>query len=522
MNRRDLLVSAIGLASGMTAVNALSAKKVISPKNQHADSPAAVIYVDKEPYNGDLKSALINAIPGCVIVLGNRTYDITGLYVNNSNTIENIKIFGAGGRPKVSGDKSQLINGSVIQGAIKNAAKGMQLIDVGIDCGNYVSQNLYSPVTYEDGFQCFGVGDNAGIHLDNIITLGSIGVESNDSTHGILLERLSGVTFTYVECVGGYHGFTVKGRDICGDRIWSYGQSGEAVIWRSDEMTKSDNFTVNQIRIGKDGYNTRGVVMDSNKNNVTENINIGFISAHKCDFVLWPATPTPGNEAPLKNVHIGFIQATECISPHEQEEWAVSINDNADGFSIGSLSIDGARGGIRTGQSCKNVVIDTMLIRNSITHGCALGGDITHGKIRVDDNKGHGVLNIGGFSFDASQVTGRGNKESLVSSAVAVSSITNGWEQGKDGDFRAIKLGRTCRISGTLSTSNASSPVAVTFINGIKADMKTSISAIGFIGRKGWVPLECFITTDGELFVSGYKDATKKVIQFNGEFLIEE
>ncbi|MCH5696078.1 phage tail protein, partial [Salmonella enterica] len=88
---------------------------------EHYSLPVKFVVVDNAPYNGDLKAALTAATSGSVFWLGKKTYNITGLYGVNRNTVENITIVGAG-MPQLSSDKRYLMDGTgtIIQGTIKN------------------------------------------------------------------------------------------------------------------------------------------------------------------------------------------------------------------------------------------------------------------------------------------------------------------------------------------------------------------------------------------------------------------
>lgn len=157
--------------------------QIIGGLAEHYNLPSSVIVVDNAPYNGDLKAAWNAAPEGATLLLGKKDYNITGLWASGRNTKKNIMIVGMG-MPEYASDWSRFVSGSgtVIQGAVKNQAKGFKLFNLGVDCGNYVSTTLYSTTTYEDAVQIYGVGAKANIGIDNVRTLNSLGVSSNPGT----------------------------------------------------------------------------------------------------------------------------------------------------------------------------------------------------------------------------------------------------------------------------------------------------------------------------------------------------
>lgn len=157
---------------------------------EHYNLPAKFVVVDNEPYNGDLKAALSEAEAGTVFWLGKKTYNITGLYGTGRNTVENISIVGTG-MPQLSDDKTRFIDGTgtVIQGAVKNQARGFKTFNLGIDVGAYVSQNVYTTETYEDALVHYGVGSNANIEIDNVKTLSSVNVASKPERTAFFLSN---------------------------------------------------------------------------------------------------------------------------------------------------------------------------------------------------------------------------------------------------------------------------------------------------------------------------------------------
>lgn len=195
MNRRDFLsLSAFSMSGLLGSKMAFANDILVAP---------SLTIVDNPPYNGDLRQALQETTPGSVLVLGkSKPYDLTGYFVSPThtdgepvtNTIENLTIIGMG-MPRLADDKSHFIPGSgtIILGLIMNKAKGFHIENLGIDCGNYVSQNVFPNVTYEDCLHIYEAGDNSNIFVNNIKTLNSLGVSSKPGTHSILIERTGDV-----------------------------------------------------------------------------------------------------------------------------------------------------------------------------------------------------------------------------------------------------------------------------------------------------------------------------------------
>lgn len=310
---------------------------------EHYNLPAKFVVVDNEPYNGDLKSALSEAEAGTVFWLGKKTYNITGLYGTGRNTVENISIVGTG-MPQLSDDKTRFIDGTgtVIQGAVKNQARGFKTFNLGIDVGAYVSQNVYTTETYEDALAHHGVGSNANIEIDNVKTLSSVNVASKPGTHSILLEQLSGVTLGYVECIGGFHGLTIKCQNLQGGRAHCYGQYGDAFIIKSDSGGACADIHMERITVGLYDNSrwpdvTLGGIYDAHDNVTIDKITIGELIVQNAS---WGFIPSDANTGFITNVSIGRYSAFNVYGNY----YSLTIDNKCVGWTIGEHRISNASG----------------------------------------------------------------------------------------------------------------------------------------------------------------------------------
>ncbi|EAB5378340.1 phage tail protein, partial [Salmonella enterica subsp. enterica] len=308
---------------------------------EHYSLPVKFVVVDNAPNNGDLKAALTAATPSSVFWLGKKTYNITELYGVNRNIIENITIVGSG-MPQLSSDKTRFIDGTgtIIQGSIKNQARGFKIFNLGIDCGNYVSQSVYPTETYEDALQHYGVGANANIEIDNLKTLNSVGVPSKPGTHSILLEQLSGVVLGYVECIGGFHGLTIKCQNLQGGRAHCYGQYGDAFIIKSDSGGACADIHMERIAVGlydNTGWPdvTMGGIYDAHDNVTIDRITIGELIVQNAS---WGFIPSDANTGFITNVSIGRYSAFGVYGNY----YSLTIDNKCVGLTIGEHRISNA------------------------------------------------------------------------------------------------------------------------------------------------------------------------------------
>ncbi|PTA92093.1 phage tail protein [Kosakonia sp. H7A] len=420
--------------------------------------------VDNPPYNGNLRHALQSATPGSVLWCGtSQPYDITGLYVSPThtdgdpitNTIENLTIVGMG-MPRLADDKSRFITGSgtIIQGLIMNKAKGFHIENLGIDCGNYVSQNVFPSVTYEDCLHIYDAGDNANIYINNIKTLNSVGISSKPGTHSILIERTGGVYKGYVECIGGYHGLTLKGWNITGGWSHCYAQYGDGFILKSDSGTKCRDIHLDGIRVGlidNTGWPdvSIGGIYDPHDGQTIDRVTIGELAVQGAAWGLGPAGSSDGYTT---NINIGIFSAVEVYGNY----YALEINERCVGWTIGQHAISAASGGIRVHKNSAYIDIGHGYSKNNTRSGYSLGGNtLSHGRLVANENGEYGVEYTGGYGFNKDDVTAYGNtlgNFSDLPSAIQ-GNFLNGWTAGKN--FRAVVCGHRVFISGKLIKGTA-------------------------------------------------------------------
>lgn len=485
---------------------------------EHYSPPATFVVVDNSPYNGDLKAALTAAVPGSVFWLGKKTYNIAGLYGANRNTVENITIVGAG-MPQLSTDRRYFIDntGTIIQGSIKDQAKGFKIFNLGIDCGNYVSQNVYPTETYEDALQIYGAGANANIEISNIKTLNAVGVASNPGTHSILLEQLSGVVMGYVECIGGFHGLAIKCKNLQGGRAHCYGQYGDAFILKSDSGGACAGIYMDRITVGlydNTGWPdvTMGGIYDAHDSVTIDNVEIGSLIIQNAS---WGLIPSDENTGFITNLRINSYSAFNVYGNY----YSLTIDNKCVGVNIGDHQCSNTSGGIRIDGDSVNVTLGNGYSKGSTKSGYALGGNtLVHGRLVANENGEHGVDYLGGISLDASLITGYVNALSLVSAvpSAKTGSPLNGW--GDTGGFDMQVLGKMVNITGDLT--RGTSAVAFTTIAICQPTKRVPIPAWGVNASSAMVPVECYLETNGNLNVAGFSSIpVGGTIHFLGEFL---
>lgn len=487
---------------------------------EHYSLPVKFVVVDNAPYNGDLKAALTAAIPGSVFWLGKKTYNITGLYGVNRNTVENITIVGAG-MPQLSSDKRYLIDGTgtILQGTIKNQARGFKTFNFGIDVGDYVSQNVYPTVTYEDGLQHYGVGANANIEIHNVKFLNTVTDPFKPGTHSLLLEQLSGVKLGYVECIGGFHGFTVKCHGLQGGIAHCYGQYGDAFIFKSDSGGACASNYMERIIVGlydNSGWPdvTMGGIYDAHDNVTIDKIGIGELIVQNAS---WGLIPSDANTGFITNVSIGRYSAFNVYGNY----YSLTIDNKCVGWTIGEHRISGASGGIRVHPDSAEINIGTGSSKGNTKSGYALGGNsLSHGVLFANENGEAGVDYLGGLGFDASLVHGYVNGTVLFSGMPTAKngSPINGWAD--TGAFDMNVTGKTVNITGSLT--RGSSAAAYNIISVCQPLKQTPIPAWGVSAGSVMVPVECYVTTSGQLYVAGFASIpTGGTIYFSGQYLFK-
>ncbi|EAQ7262345.1 phage tail protein [Salmonella enterica] len=487
---------------------------------EHYSLPVKFVVVDNAPYNGDLKAALTAATPGSVFWLGKKTHNITGLYGVNRNTVENITIVGAG-MPQLSSDKRYFIDGTgtIIQGTIKNQAKGFKIFNLGIDVGDYVSQNVYPSVTYEDGLQHYGVGSNANIEINNVKILNTVTDTAKPGTHSLLLEQLSGVKLGYVECIGGFHGFTVKCHGLQGGIAHCYGQYGDAFIFKSDSGGACADNYMERITVGlydNTGWPdvTMGGIYDAHDNVTIDKIGIGELIVQNAS---WGLIPSDANTGFITNVSIGRYSAFNVYGNY----YSLTIDNKCVGWTIGEHRISGASGGIRVHPDSAEINIGTGSSKGNTKSGYALGGNsLSHGVIFANENGEAGVDYLGGLGFDASLVHGYVNGTVLFSGMPTAKNGNpiNGW--GDTGAFDMNITGKTVNITGSLT--RGTSAAAYNIISVCQPLKQTPIPAWGVSAGSVMVPVECYVTTSGQLYVAGFASIpTGGTIYFSGQYLFK-
>ncbi|EDW0114551.1 phage tail protein [Salmonella enterica subsp. enterica serovar Brunei] len=485
---------------------------------EHYSLPVKFVVVDNAPNNGDLKAALTAATPSSVFWLGKKTYNITELYGVNRNIIENITIVGSG-MPQLSSDKTRFIDGTgtIIQGSIKNQARGFKIFNLGIDCGNYVSQSVYPTETYEDALQHYGVGANANIEIDNLKTLNSVGVPSKPGTHSILLEQLSGVVLGYVECIGGFHGLTIKCQNLQGGRAHCYGQYGDAFIIKSDSGGACADIHMERIAVGlydNTGWPdvTMGGIYDAHDNVTIDRITIGELIVQNAS---WGFIPSDANTGFITNVSIGRYSAFGVYGNY----YSLTIDNKCVGWTIGEHRISNASGGIRVHPDSVEINIGTGSSKGNTKSGYALGGNsLSHGILFANENGEAGVEYLGGLGFDASLVRGYVNGTVLVSGMPSVKDGTpiNGWAD--TGDFDMMLTGKTVQITGSLTRGTAA--VAYNTIAACRPLKRVPVPAWCVSAASVMIPVECFIETNGQLNVAGFASIpTGGTVYFSGQYL---
>ncbi|EAO6326079.1 phage tail protein [Salmonella enterica] len=485
---------------------------------EHYNLPAKFVVVDNEPYNGDLKAALSEAEAGTVFWLGKKTYNITGLYGTGRNTVENISIVGTG-MPQLSDDKTRFIDGTgtVIQGAVKNQARGFKTYNLGIDVGAYVSQNVYTTETYEDALVHYGVGSNANIEIDNVKTLSSVNVASKPGTHSILLEQLSGVTLGYVECIGGFHGLTIKCQNLQGGIAHCYGQYGDAFIFKSDSGGACASNYMERIAVGlydNAGWPdvTMGGIYDAHDDVTIDRIGIGELIVQNAS---WGFIPSDANTGFITNVSIGRYSAFNVYGNY----YSLTIDNKCVGWTIGEHRISNASGGIRVHPDSVEINIGTGSSKGNTKSGYALGGNsLTHGKLFANENGEAGVDYLGGLGLDASLINGYINGTVLISGYPGVKdgNPLNGWAD--TGAFDMILTGKTVQVTGSLTRGTAA--VAYNTISACRPIKRVPIPAWGVSASSTMIPVECYIETNGQLNVAGFASIpVGGTVNFNGNYL---
>lgn len=525
MDRRKILKYSALAATGLFAFssNADPATTSTATTVNTDNLPASVIVVDGPSFNGDLSAAIQNSPDGSTFYIGNGDYNITDLWNNTRNTKKNILIVGIG-MPELSSDRSRFVTGtgSVIQGAVKNQVKGFKLFNLGIDCGNYVSQNLYPVVNngyvkYEDAIQITGVGSNANIGISNVKTLNSIGISSNPQTHSILLEQLEGVTLGYVECIGGFHGLTLKCQNIRGGHAHCYWQYGEAFILKSDSSSLCRSIYMDSITIGFADTSlwslliTNGGVYDAHDNVGISDIHIGRFNVL---YSAWGLVPAAGTTGSIAQVTIGEFSAIETYGNY----YALEINEKCSNWTISSHQCSGVSGGIKVSPLASVCGIGNGSVTGSSRNGYSFGGNTNyHGTLLSNGNAIYGVEYTGGCGLNPQLITaydnGAGNFSGIP--GVLAAAPVNNWAQGSD--FEATSMGHVVHVSGSFVRGSSSGLNMVQVIPSAQPNRKITLMA--WSSDSGAVA-NVYVDTDGFIKCGNFNTiASGAVVKIMGSYL---
>ncbi|EHA0428145.1 phage tail protein [Salmonella enterica subsp. enterica serovar Muenchen] len=508
----------VGDASLRSNLAADDGYQLIGGLAENYSLPSSVIVVDNEPYNGDLKAAWTAAPEGSTLLLGKKDYNITGLWASGRNTKKNIMIVGLG-MPEYASDWSRFVSGSgtVIQGAVKNQARGFKLFNLGVDCGNYVSTTLYSTETYEDAVQIYGVGAKANIGIDNVRTLNSLGVSSNPGTHSILLEQLEGVTLGYVECCGGFHGLTIKCQNLRGGRAHVYGQYGDGFILKSDSGGPCSDIRMDSITIGLIDSSllpaiSLGGIYDAHDGVTIDNISIGDLRVQNAS---WGFIPAIGSDGYTSHVTIGNYYASQVYGNY----YSLEVGNQCVNWNIGSHQCSGVSGGIKINGSAQYITLGEGSVTGSTRWGYSFAAStFTHSSLISNGNYG-GVEYLGGTGFNPANViayyNNNGNFSALPS--VLTGNALNGWVALSD--FKATPNAHQVFISGSLTNGTAAN--AWLIAENLRPSVDTPISAWGVSSGGSLVPVEVYVRATGYLEITGYASlGTSQSVRINGSYLI--
>ncbi|EHC1064006.1 phage tail protein [Salmonella enterica subsp. enterica serovar Chomedey] len=508
----------VGDASLRSNLAADDGYQLIGGLAEHYSLPSSVIVVDNAPYNGDLKAAWNAAPEGATLLLGKKDYNITGLWASGRNTKKNIMIVGLG-MPEYASDWSRFVSGSgtVIQGAVKNEAKGFKLFNLGVDCGNYVSTTLYSTTTYEDAVQIYGVGAKANIGIDNVRTLNSLGVSSNPGTHSILLEQLEGVTLGYVECCGGFHGLTIKCQNLRGGRAHVYGQYGDGFILKSDSGGPCRDIRMDSITVGLIDSSllpaiSLGGIYDAHDGVTIDNISIGDLRVQNAS---WGFIPAIGADGYTSHVTIGNYYVSQVYGNY----YSLEVGNKCVNWNIGSHQCSGVSGGIKINGSAQYITLGEGSVTGSTRWGYSFAAStFTHSSLISNGNYG-GVEYLGGTGFNPANVIAYSNNNGNFSAlpSVLTGNALNGWVALSD--FKATPNAHQVFISGSLTNGTAAN--AWLIAENLRPSVDTPISAWGVSSGGSLVPVEAYVRATGYIEITGYASlGASQAVRINGSYLI--
>lgn len=522
----------VGDASLRSNLAAPDGYQLIGGLSEHYGPPRRAVFVDRAPHNGSFKSAYDAAkaegIGNISFFFGNGTYNCTDVFTSGRNTLPGISLIGIGMGTYAS-DYSRFVDGgggTVLQGAIKNQARGFHIENLSIDCGNYVSQNVYPTVTYEDALQIYGVVSssdtgilrNANIHISNVTTLSSLGISSNPPTHSILIEHLSGVTMGYVKCVGGYHGLTIKCQRLVGGNVECYGQYGDSLIIRSDSVSAVQDITLDSVYLGTaytaglpNGGLTLGGILDASEGADIDGVRIGKLACTNTSWGLIPSTTGNGN---YTRISIDQYEATLVFGNY----FSLVVPAKAVGWTIGQHMCTSVSGGIKVTAGSAYITLGEGSVTGSSTHGYSFAGDtFTHGSLIANGNQGYGVEHVSGLGFNPSLVTAYSNtlgNFSGLPSVVAAAPLNN-WSQGSD--FKATSMGHMVHISGTFVRGSTSGAQMVQLLS--TAQPAQAVTLMAWSSDTGAIA-NVFVDTAGYLNCANFNTiASGAVVKIMGSYL---
>lgn len=456
---------------------------------EHYGPKRRAVFVDRAPYNGDFKTAydaaVAEGIGNISFFFGNGTYNCTTVFSSGRNTLPGISLIGSG-RGTYASDYSKFVDGTgtILQGAIKNQTRGFNVEYLSVDCGNYVSQNLYgaTPV-YEDAIQIYGVVSasdasilrNANNRIFNVSTLNSLGISSNPGTHSILIEHISGVELGYVKCVGGYHGLTLKCQRLIGGNVECFGQYGDSMIIRSDSETTVQDISLDTVYLGTadttglpNGGLTLGGILDASGANI-DGVRIGKLV---CTNTSWGLLPS--GTGFFSRISIDQYEATQVFGNY----FSLTVPDKAVGWTIGQHMCSGVSGGIKVTNGSSYITLGDGSVTGSSTHGYSLAGDtLSHGSLISNGNAGYGVEHVSGLGFNPALVIAYNNtlgNFSGIPSVVAAAPLNN-WSQGAD--FKATSVGHMVHVSGSFIRGATSGQQMVQFLSTAQPPQQITLMA---------------------------------------------
>lgn len=507
----DAFKNTLASSNGYTYIGGLS---------ERFSLPNKWVVVDNAPYYGNLELAVTSNSSNTAFLLGKgKSYDFL-TFRTARNTKKNLTFFGSG-VPELASDKRSFVpgTGTIIRGPMKTEVSGWQLVNLGIDCGAQTSVDLFGG-EWDDPIQCYGLGDNANVFIDNVKTLSHTNLSGPNypGTHSLLLELLDGAYVGKIELIGGFHGLTLKGTNIDVMDAHCYGQRGDAFIIKSDSAATAADIYIGRMKVGlrnNSGFTdvTMGGIYDAHDSVNIDNVEIGSLQVYNAS---WGLIPSDANTGYISNLRINSYVAMNVYGNY----YSLVIDGRCVGVNIGEHQCSNTSGGISIDPNAVNVTLGNGFSKGSTKSGYALGSNsLVHGNLIADENGEFGVDYKGGVGFDASKITGYSNTFGLVSAvptALNGNPPQNGWAD--TGAFMVQLTGKTVTVSGSMIVGTGA--VAYTTLDICRPKKRIPIAAWGVAGS-AMIPVECYIETNGNLNVVGYASITAgNQIHFSGQYLI--